>query len=138
MKSKEDILSKCHVVLDMNKPDFMPKFMDAGGFKTRDNITIITPQFQRDDGLKITEFPKTVEEFDALRYLYDEDLQKLGLQKWDDNGHWLFPYQWYDNIPNGYPIVSISGETELFIKGETDDDMRFGALAYGFIKLTKE
>lgn len=44
---------------------------------------------------------------------------------------WLFPAEWYDAIPNGFPLVDINGCNELFIKGSTDDDRRYGCLAYG-------
>lgn len=50
-----------------------------------------------------------------------------------DYGLWLFPYQWYPHIPEGMELLDINGETELFKKGVTDDDMRFGVLAYGIV-----
>jgi len=31
-------------------------------------------------------------------------------------------------------VVDIFGEKEKFIKGVTDDDIRFGCLSYGFIQ----
>jgi len=46
---------------------------------------------------------------------------------------WLFPASWYEDIPNGFPIVDINGCTESFEKGKTDDDRRFGMLAYGMM-----
>jgi hypothetical protein len=44
---------------------------------------------------------------------------------------WLFPGEWYSMIPNGFPLVDINGVNELFIQGQTDDDIRCGCLAYG-------
>ena len=46
---------------------------------------------------------------------------------------WLFPAEWYDSIPNGFPIVDINGCIEQFERGKTDDDRRFGLLAYGVV-----
>ena len=64
------------------------------------------------------------------------DLKNIGLQAWDkdDNGTlMLFPAEWYDSIPEGYQITDIFGVEELFIKGKTDNDKRYGALAYGIV-----
>lgn len=100
----------------------------------KETIKIITPQFERTDGKTITHFPKTEEEYKELRTLPDEKLLDMGCQKWDDD-LWVFPAEWYDHIPNGLEIIDIFGETEKFEKGVTDDDMRFGALAFGFKKI---
>lgn len=43
----------------------------------------------------------------------------------------LFPAEWYASIPAGFPIVDINGKLEDFEPGKTDDDRRFGLLAYG-------
>jgi hypothetical protein len=130
--TNENILNKCDAVLDMKDPNFAKNFANAIGAKEGDTINLITPQFERQDGLTIKYIPKTIEEFDALKSMPDDKLRELGLQLWDTN-HWLYPAEWYDFIPDGYEMVCISGEVEKFEKGVTDDDMRFGALAYGFI-----
>lgn len=46
----------------------------------------------------------------------------------------LFPCEWYDIIPNGFTVTGLSGESYLFEKGVSDDDKRFGCLAYGIRK----
>ena len=43
----------------------------------------------------------------------------------------LFPAEWYDIIPNGFKYTGLWGQEELFEKGKTDDDRRFGCLGYG-------
>lgn len=47
----------------------------------------------------------------------------------------LFPYEWYDIIPEGFMVTNIWGELEPFILGESDNDKRFGCLAYGIRRL---
>lgn len=85
--------------------------------------------------------------YEALSYLPKNELIELGLRQWgrqgadsfeDDDSKcfgpmlWLYPKEWYDRLPDGLPIVSISFEHETFKKGETDDDHRFGMLSFGF------
>lgn len=94
-------------------------------------ITIITPQFERVDGMKIDTIPSTPEQFDSLKTLDDEALHELGMQEWGEYNLWLFPKEWYNHIPDGYEVTIISGKKEKFKKGVTDDDIRFGMLAYG-------
>lgn len=49
-----------------------------------------------------------------------------------DEDIWLFPYEWYSIIPNGFVVTGLNGENYPFEKGVSDDDMRFGCLPYGF------
>lgn len=67
----------------------------------------------------------------------DKALLILCLQKWEDD-HWLYPGEWYDYIPEGYEVVTITGKKEPFRKGKTDDDIRFGCLPYGFKRNTRK
>lgn len=128
--------SKFDAMLDMDAPDFAERFAEAIGAQPGEPVQIITPQFKRTDGLKVPLLQVT---FSNLP-LYDAaTLKAVGCQKWDEpnaDGEtlWLFPHEWYAIIPDGTPIVTINGEHETFKRGETDDDMRFGALAYGFLK----
>lgn len=90
----------------------------------------------RTDGLQV---PLPVFDFGRLPQLSTETLKAIGCQKWDEpdadgNVLWLYPSEWYDHIPDGTIVTDINGKTEAFVKGQTDDDMRFGALAYGFIR----
>lgn len=124
------------VVLDMDAPDFAERFVEAIGAKPGEPIRIVTPQFERTDGLRV---PMLQVSFSNLPLYDDATLKAIGCQKWDEpnaDGEtlWLFPHEWYDRIPDGTPIVVINGEHETFKRGETDDDIRFGALAYGFLK----
>lgn len=96
-------------------------------------VNIITPQFERTDGV-VPVVPDGGEHFfDKLKNLPDETLEAIGMQRWED-GHWLYPGEWYGFIPRGYIVTDINGEDEAFIPGETDDDIRFGCLAFGFKK----
>lgn len=96
-----------------------------------EQVTIITPKFERPEGGEPPWIPKTKEEFDSLRNLSDKALRFLCLKEWEC-GHWLYPGEWYDAIPDDYEIVNIFGNVEKFEKGETDDDIRYGCLSYGF------
>jgi len=61
----------------------------------------------------------------------------LGCQIWnkDENTiHWLYPSKWFKLIPEGLEIITISNKIEKFDIHDTDNDMRFGALAFGFIQ----
>lgn len=126
------------LMLDASDPDFVAKFRAAIGVAEGEAIEVITPQFTRTDGRVIAYFPRTAEEFDALKRLPEETLKRLGLGIWerDNEGapHWLYPGEWYSCIPEGYEVTDICGEREAFKPGETDDDIRFGCLAYGFIQ----
>lgn len=59
-----------------------------------------------------------------------EQLKALGLGCWD-GGLYLFPVEWYDHIPHGFPVENISGDVKRFIPGTTPRDPGFGMLAYG-------
>ncbi len=43
----------------------------------------------------------------------------------------LFPGEWYNLIPDGIMVTGLYGNQYPFKKGESDDDIRFGCLAYG-------
>lgn len=130
-----DLEEKCDVVLDMNAPDFAEQLQEALGVQPGEAIQVMTPQFDRTDGLQV---PTPLIDFAKLPGLAEETLKQIGCQKWDEpeNGDvlWLYPAEWYEHIPDGTPIVSINGEREVFKRGETDDDRRFGALAFGFLR----
>lgn len=129
--------SKFDVMLDANSETFVDDLRKALGLQPGEALEIVTPQFTRTDGRRIVYAPRTEREYDALRLMTPENLKDIGCQIWDsENGrtHWLYPYEWYPFIPNGYPVVDINGEIEPFSKGETDDDIRYGALAFGFIQ----
>lgn len=43
----------------------------------------------------------------------------------------LFPGEWYDLIPDGFKCTSLNGKSYTFRKGISNNDTRFGCLAYG-------
>jgi len=43
----------------------------------------------------------------------------------------LFPAEWYGIIPDGFIVTGLNSESYPFQKNKTDDDRRFGCLAYG-------
>ena len=129
--------SQFDVVLYADNENFIEQLTTAIGLKPGETLNIITPQFKRIDGRVIAYFPNTPEEYAALPKLPPSTLKKIGCGIWNDEGgkrHWLFPAEWYPHIPAGTPVVDINGETEAFNPGVTDNDIRFGCLAYGFLQ----
>lgn len=127
---------KFDVMLDASDPDFAEQLMTALGVKPGDTVEFVTPQFHREDGVRVTYFPRTVREYDALGKLCDEAKLAVGMRRWDDgeNGTlWLFPHEWYGFIPDSYEVTDIFWEVEPFKRGQTDDDTRFGVLAFGIV-----
>jgi len=74
--------------------------------------------------------PAGFAEFGKLFELKSEQLTALGCGAWD-GGLFLFPVEWYDHIPRGFPVESISVAIKSFIPGVTPRDPGFGMLAYG-------
>ena len=76
-----------------------------------------------------------------------ENISKLDKQKLYDYGFrpWpiapsdgkkvlmLIPVQHYNNIPNGTDVVNVHGRKEVFIRGGSSDENRFGMLQYGIM-----
>lgn len=130
-------MTKFDVILDMASPTFAADLEKALGLKPSEKLEIVTPQFTRTDGRLVTYRPRTVREFDALKLMDEQSLKDAGCGIWNKEGgktHWLYPHEWYDFIPDGYEITDICGNVEPFEKGKTDDDIRYGCLAYGFIQ----
>lgn len=123
-------------MLNMDSQTFATDFATAIGLQPVEKLEIVTPQFERTDGVQV---PVMVD-FNDWENLHEKDeatLLALGFGVWDETEkgkHWLFPKEWYDIIPDGHPITDISGNQEEFKRGETDDDYRYGCLAYGFIQ----
>lgn len=67
-----------------------------------------------------------------------EELEKLGCGPWDlsagDKVLYLIPFSLYDFIPNGTKLVDISTRTLVFEHGKTDNDYRYGMLAYDVLR----
>lgn len=49
----------------------------------------------------------------------------------------LFPGEWFNAIPEGFITTGLYGEEEPWEKAKSDDDIRFGCLAYGIRKPMK-
>lgn len=97
----------------------------------RPKIQIITPQFERPAHWpKPKGPPKTDKGWKLIQDCTVEQLKELGCVNWDGE-LFLFPGEWYEKIPESYPLVCINGKTEFFEKGKTDNDIRMGCLAYG-------
>lgn len=127
-------------VLDADGPNFGEKLREAIGLEPGEELEITTPQFNRVDGITpvVSGF-----KFEELPTYPKATLIALGCGRWDEpdeNGEvlWLFPAEWYTLIPEGFEIRDINGKVEHFKKGETDDDQRFGCLAYGFKRKERE
>lgn len=109
---------------------------EATGAVPGDTIQIVTPQFTRTSTMnKVRSVPTP---FETVKQLDYNALRSLGCEPWDDpdadgNVLLLFPGEWYEMIPDGFEIVDISGRTERFASGDTDNDIRFGCLAYGIL-----
>lgn len=74
-------------------------------------------------------------DFSTIRSMTCKDLESMGCGLWNQTGLMLFPFAWYEHIPDGFEIVFINGKKDVFEKGKTDDDTRFGLLAFGVIGL---
>ena len=105
------------------------KAIGAGPFE---HVEVVTPQFEREDGKKITVFPKGAAFLDALKTAPKEILKDCGLRLWDDSGLWLFPGEWFNYIPSGYEVTTINGEKKAF-STKLSGDIRCGVLAYGIV-----
>lgn len=88
--------------------------------------------------------PKTKADFDkVIKDFSEKELFDAGLRIWDDDRtrtFYIYPAEWYDLIPEGYPVVHVSkglsGKKTKF-KRKKNDDKSFGLLSFGFIRKTK-
>jgi hypothetical protein len=101
---------------------------------TTKRIAIVTPQFRR--SAQDTAPAAPPEDFAALRGFDKTALKEMGCRVWDEpdaDGRvlMLFPGEWYQKIPGGFVMEGINGKPKTFRLGETDNDIRFGCLAYG-------
>ena len=138
MSSKND--QRFDVIIDASDPQFAVKLADAIGVLPGGTVEIITPQFDREDGVWPV-FPDF--NFANLPSYPEATIRALGCRPWDEPDAdgvtlWLFPAEWYNHIPKGMLITDIFGEIEAFEPGVTDDDRRFGMLSYGFTRKAQE
>lgn len=126
------------VMLHMDDKDFFEQLFAAIGADPGERVEFVTPQFERDDGVKVMPAPTSTEGWNNLKALPDHILVTVGLGKWDETDEgviWLFPKEWYDKIPEGFLCTDIDACVGPFEKGVTDSDYRYGCLAYGILKL---
>lgn len=117
-------------VLDMGGADFADRFRDAVGLKPGETLVLSGPQFERTDGVVPIANPSQL--FGLLHAMQEKTLRAIGMQPWDGR-LWLFPYQWFPSIPDGLPVECIDGKKLKWNHETCDNDMRFGALAYGIV-----
>lgn len=110
--------------------DLADAIRDAVGAGPDERVEVLTPQFDRRDGMTVDWTPDSVMDIYGLAAADDAELTELGLRRFKDD-LWLFPAEWYDHIPDGTLVETINGAVEEFQHGETSADRRFGVLAYG-------
>ena len=110
--------------------DLAAAIREAIGADPDEPVDVITPQFERQDGINVEWMPDDKMDIYGLSDADDAELEELGLRRWNDD-QWLFPVEWYDHIPDGTLIEDINGKVEEFERGVTDDDRRFGVLPFG-------
>ena len=93
----------------------------------------VTPQFERESDGEVWFYPEDVEALEAIKAAPPEVLHSMGLRQFEE-GFWLYPGEWYDHIPEGFEVTSITGKQKPFVSGKSDDDTRYGVLAFGFKK----
>ena len=136
---------------------------------SNENYKIYAPPRDRQDGKRVTWKPQSLDDFESIKLLDEQQKRDIGLQVWGefvkrdgrfysiedfegqpmiftDKGRvdlsseeisaskhvlWLFPKELYSSIPDGLEIVDINGSVEKFERNKSDNDSRFGALAYG-------
>ena len=125
-----------------SESDWAAELREAIGAGPDEPVSIVTPQFEREPGQPPATPPA---DWEALRTLDVQALKELGMRPWGcpedaaGNEHpeagclWLFPGEWYPAIPNGFEIVDINFNAEVFVRGRTDDDIRFGCLSFGVL-----
>lgn len=136
---------------------------EASGADPGEDIEVMTPEFNRPADWDPAMMPPTESAgWKQLQGLKRDDLHAWGCRPWAsftqtpptnpgmcshkdawfwtaEEGEaathelWLFPAEWYAAIPAGFPVTDINGCIEPFIPGKTDDDRRFGLLAYGMM-----
>lgn len=78
----------------------------------------------------------TKKDFIKILKLERKELIDFGFKQWNEPNEgvvlMLIPGKYYNLIPLGYPIVSISGAMEVFSK-DSDNDTRYGVLPYGIV-----
>lgn len=118
-------------LLRADQSDIAAVVRKAIGAGPSEPVTVSTPQFERPPNWTPPEHaPALPSEWQALRVCTKAELLAMGMRSWDGR-LMLFPSEWYQFIPEDFDIEDIGGRIEKFRRGVTDDDIRFGCLAYG-------
>ena len=124
-------MSGPHRLVPGNQNPIAAAIRKAIGACDTEPVLFHTPTFERPVSWpKPAAAPYGFAEFSNLFTMSKEQLKGLGLGCWD-GGLFLFPKEWYEFIPNGFPVESISGDVKPFEHGKTNDDIRFGLLSFG-------
>jgi len=103
------------------------------GLNPGDQLNITTPQFKRNDGKQPV---LEVGDWEMVRNLPATTLLELGCRPWEKNSSgtvlMLLPGEWFNFLPEGVQVEGIFGNVKAFSQETSDDDIRFGVLAYGF------
>lgn len=87
-----------------------------------------------------------VDVYDESLNLTKEEILEMGMRVWgpeeldgEKTGRtlWLFPVSYYEYIPAGFPIVCIDWSRKVFNPHITDNDTRFGMMAFGVLARPK-
>lgn len=84
------------------------------------------------DGKFLESFPYL--KLEVMRRLDEDTLVRLGLKKWhgtDENEIWLFPVEWYENIPERFEIITIFERVKEFDRSEDLKEERGGVMPFG-------
>lgn len=95
-------------------------------------ISLTGPTFDRPDSFPPVKTAPT--DWDGLRKLSREELIEMGCRHWSyQSSLVLFPSEWYSHIPEGFEVVTITNKVTKFKPNATDNDTRFGCLAFGIL-----
>jgi len=150
--------SKIGALPPPGESDIADALREACGAGPDEVVQVVTPQFVRTAEMQGPSAPPSaLEDWNALREMDVIALREMGLHPWDEpdlEGKvlMLFPGEWYPHIPRGFWIEDLNSpvesdaprrirprERELFEPGVTDNDIRFGCLAFGVrVKVNRE
>jgi hypothetical protein len=149
MRKKHNPTSKAIKIISVGNPEEAASAIrDFVGAKPGEVVEVQTSMCEREPGYPTPGCaPTTAKGWAALATMSEAALLEMGLRPWGtmdetEDGHdvkgspmlWRFPGEWYSAIPAGLKIVDISFKCETFSPGITDDDIRFGCLAFGIIR----
>lgn len=89
-------------------------------------------------GAAFKKLTESIATYDEDLGMTESELYDLGLSPWGEEPEtgkklWLFPLSYYPHIPAGFPIVYIDYRRDAFMPNVTDNDTRFGYLAFGVL-----